>query len=125
MTNKNEINTTSIEKIKTEFQNYVDQQEDGDYKFDNIYFYINEGNYTHVKNNCIVALYEFKSNAIGSKIKYLPIRLENIIVDTDGDIISDKSYGFSKFGELDSIKEFEETYSSSENGVTVLAFDQL
>ena len=125
MTNKNEINDSSIEMIKTEFQNYVNQEDDGNYKFYGLYFYFNEGEYTHMQDNYIIALYKYKSNAIGSKTQYLPIATNNILVDTDGDIIIDALHGFSKYSELDSIKEFEDQYSSSENGVNVLAFDKL
>lgn len=116
------------ETLKNEFTNYAKDFTDGEYNLVDLYFYRDQGNYTHEYRTQIVALFEYKSNAYGSTdVQYFPL-----ILSTDNVVLDDKGYltvdNYSRFQEgdlFDSVSDFEEKYSKSENGVTVLSFEKI
>lgn len=128
------ITETSYNILKDKF-NYYTKNENGDeYTFYDLYFLSQTGNYTKSVSNQIIAIYKFKSSAVGSMEEYIYLYAENPLVSSDGEIVKDSvnvqkaDMNFNLFSEtakFTSITELEKKLAASENGVTVTTFEKI
>lgn len=129
-----EITETSYNILKDEFNSCTKNENGDEYTFGDLYFLSQTGNYTRSVSNQIIAIYKFKSGAVGSTEEYIYLYAENPLISSDGEIVkgnlniqfSDMNFDlFSETVKFTSVTELEKKLAASENGVTVTAFEKI
>ncbi len=122
------VTESSYNVLKDKFNNYTKNENGDEYTFCDLYFLSQTGNYTKSVSNQIIAIYKFKSSAVGSNDKYIYLYVENPLIASDGEIVKSSiqiqrpisfEEGYS------SVSELENKLGKSEDGVTVTSFEKI
>ncbi len=128
------VTGASYNVLKDKFNSYTKNENGDEYAFCDLYFLSQTGNYTKSVSNQIIAIYKFKSGAVGSTEEYIYLYAENPLISSDGEIVkgtvnvqlSDMNFDlFSENVKFTSAAELEKKLAASENGVTVTAFEKI
>lgn len=126
ITSASQVTESAYNRLKELFEESAESQSNGTYTFVDMYFYSNMGKYTKTVYNDILAIYKYKSNAVGSEDVYVYLYISSPLITSDGEIAfpSKLSVGVSS-DTYNSVSEMEEILATDEGGTIVTAFEKL